>query len=65
MYKIKTHKGFRKRFSITGNKKIKFFSSGTRHKLSKKSRKHNRLLKKVRCVKSSQINVIKKFIFCL
>ncbi|MDY6820213.1 MAG: 50S ribosomal protein L35 [Deferribacterota bacterium] len=45
MRKTKTHSGAKKRFKITGNNKILFGRSGTRHLLSKKSSKRKRYLK--------------------
>jgi ribosomal protein L35 len=62
-YKIKTHKGFKKRFFLTKSKKVKFFSCGLRHGLSNKSRKHNRALKKNKYLKTSSKSLIKKMIF--
>ena len=63
--KMKTHKGFFKRFFITGHSKIKFFSSGKKHNLRTKNRKHNRHLKKHKYLKKSSRNIIKHMIACI
>lgn len=64
-YKIKSHKGCSKRFKLTKNKKIKFFSSGKKHGMSKKSRNKNRLLKRNKFLNTSVSKLIKRIIFCL
>jgi ribosomal protein L35 len=58
--KLKSHKGFCKRFSITKNGEIKFSSSKRRHGLSNKTRKHNRLLKAPKFLSSSSKKIIKR-----
>lgn len=63
--KIKSNRGLQKRFLVTKNGKIKFFSSNRRHGLSNKSRKHNRLLKRSKYLSSSSKKIIKRLIFCL
>lgn len=62
---MKSNKSFRKRFSITKNKKVKFYSSGRRHGLSNKTRKRNRVLKNNRYLQASSKKVIKRLLFCL
>jgi ribosomal protein L35 len=64
-YKMKSNKSFSKRFFITSNKKIKFFSSGLRHGLSNKSRTHNRSLKRNRYLSAASKKIIKRMIFSL
>jgi len=63
--KGKTHKGFRKRFTITKSGEIKFSSSKRRHGLSNKNRKHNRLLKNSKYLTKSSKKIIKQQIYCL
>ena len=46
MYKLKTHRGARKRFKLTASGKIKRRHSLTRHILTKKSPKRKRHLGK-------------------
>ena len=46
MYKLKTHRGARKRFKLTASGKIKRRHSRTRHILTKKSPKRKRRLGK-------------------
>ena len=46
MYKLKTHRGARKRFKLTGTGKIKRGHSFMRHILTKKSKKRKRQLAK-------------------
>ena len=46
MYKLKTHRGARKRFKLTGSGKVKRRHSLTRHILTKKSPKRKRHLGK-------------------
>ena len=46
MYKLKTHRGARKRFKVTGTGKIKRHHSFARHILTKKSAKRKRHLGK-------------------
>lgn len=58
--KLKSHRGFCKRFSITKSGKIKFNSSKRRHGLSNKTRKHNRQLKKAKFLTQSSIRIIKQ-----
>ncbi|MFA6636529.1 MAG: 50S ribosomal protein L35 [Candidatus Omnitrophota bacterium] len=45
MPKLKTNKGARKRFKLTGTGKVKRMKEGARHILTKKSRKRKRRLK--------------------
>jgi large subunit ribosomal protein L35 len=44
MYKLKTHRGARKRFKLTGQGKVKRRHSFARHILTKKTRKRKRHL---------------------
>jgi large subunit ribosomal protein L35 len=46
MYKLKTHRGARKRFRLTGTGKVKRRHSFARHILTKKSAKRKRRLGK-------------------
>ncbi len=46
-YKVKTHKGAKKRFKFSANGKLMFKKNGTRHILTSKSRKRKRSLKEV------------------
>jgi len=64
-YKIKTHKGIAKRFLTTCKHKVKYFSSGLRHGLRKKTRQKKRFLKKTKYLKTSSIKNIKRFIYRL
>lgn len=63
--KMKSHKGFVKRFRLTKNNKVKFYSSGKKHGMSNKNRNHNRALKKNKYLKKSSISLIKKMMFCI
>lgn len=45
MPKMKSHRGARKRFSITGSGKVKRFKAGKSHILTKKTSKRKRRLR--------------------
>ncbi len=45
MPKMKTRRSAKKRFSLTGNGKVKYKKQGLRHILTKKSRKRKRRLR--------------------
>lgn len=59
MYKLKTHRGARKRFKVTSSGKIKRRHSLTRHILTKKSPKRKRHLGKAAIVADSDTQKIK------
>ncbi len=59
MPKLKTRKGFAKRFKITKKGKIKRQRAGRGHLLAKKSRKRKRLLKKSGLVSRTDKKAIK------
>ena len=42
MPKLKTHRGAKKRFKVTGSGKVKVKNAGSRHILTKKTRKSKR-----------------------
>jgi len=64
-YKLKSNKSFQKRFKLTKSGKVKFFSSGKKHGMSKKSRKHNRELKRNKYLSKSSIKIVRSMISCL
>ncbi len=62
MPKQKTHSGAGKRFTLTGNGKIKRAKMNRRHILSKKSSKRKRGLRKTAYVSVTQEKTIKSLI---
>lgn len=62
MGKIKTHKASAKRFSFTGNGKIKMNHSGRRHKTGLKPTKRKRILRKAGYVSSARMNDMKRLL---
>ena len=59
MYKLKTHRGARKRFKLTASGKIKRRHSRTRHILTKKSPKRKRRLGKAAIASSADTPKVK------
>jgi len=62
MPKIKTNRGAKKRFSVTGKKKIKRNKAYASHILTKKSPKRKRNLRKSGLVDGSQERRVKRMI---
>ena len=62
MPKIKTHRGARKRFSITARGKVKRGRSHARHILTKKTTKRKRKLDQTMLVSRSEVSKIKKML---
>ncbi len=62
MPKLKTHKGAKKRFKVTGKKKITHSKAYKSHILTKKSSKRKRGLRKKTAVSPSDKNQIKKML---
>lgn len=62
MPKLKTHKGAKKRFRVTGSGKVKRQQSHTRHLFTGKSAKRRRGLRKGAFVNSSDMGRIKKLL---
>ena len=62
MSKLKTHKGTRKRVSITGRKKVKFKRAFTSHLMSHMSGNKVRKLRKHRTVKKGDIGRLRKLL---
>jgi len=62
MPKLKTHKGAKKRFKITGKKKIAHSKAYKSHLLTKKSAKRKRNLGKEDLIKDSDRSRIKKML---
>jgi large subunit ribosomal protein L35 len=62
MPKLKTHRGAKKRFKVTGKKKILHSKAYKSHLLTKKSAKRKRTLGKKDLVKSSDQSKIKKML---
>ncbi|MQY57621.1 50S ribosomal protein L35 [bacterium] len=62
MPKLKTHKGAKKRFKVTGKKKIVRNKSHKSHLLTKKSAKRKRKLGKKDLVSDSDHSRIKKML---
>lgn len=62
MPKIKTHRGARKRFSLTASGKIKRGRSHARHILTKKPTKRKRKLDQSVLVSGSEVSKIKKML---
>jgi len=62
MPKLKTHKGAKKRFKVTGKKKIVHSKAYKSHILTKKSRKRKRKLGKKKLIDGSDKARIKKML---
>ena len=62
MYKLKTHRGARKRFKLTGSGKVKRRHSLTRHILTKKSPKRKRHLGKAAIASRSDTPKLKEML---
>lgn len=62
MPKLKTHKGAKKRFKITGKGKIKRHSSHTGHLFTNKTSKQKRKLRKASLVHKNDEKRIKKLL---
>ena len=62
MPKLKTHKGAKKRFGITGSGKIKRHKSHTGHLFSGKTAKRKRNLRKATTVHSTDEKRVKKML---
>jgi large subunit ribosomal protein L35 len=60
--KLKTHRGARKRFKITGTGKIKRMHSGKRHLLGTKAPGRMRKLKKLTLVSSADVAKLKQML---
>ncbi|MBC8359222.1 MAG: 50S ribosomal protein L35 [Candidatus Aminicenantes bacterium] len=62
MPKLKTHRGAKKRFKVTGKKKIAYSKACKSHLLTKKSAKRKRKLGKKGLIKDSDKSKIKKML---
>ena len=63
MPKMKTHKGAKKRFSVTGTGKIRHLKSNKSHILTKKDAKRKRRLRRPSTLTSrGEVRVIKRLI---
>ncbi len=62
MYKLKTHRGARKRFKLTASGKIKRRHSRTRHILTKKSPKRKRRLGKAAIASAADTPKLKEML---
>ena len=62
MYKLKTHRGARKRFKLTGTGKVKRSHAFTRHILTKKSPKRKRHLGKAAVLDSSDFQKVREML---
>ena len=62
MPKMKSHSGAKKRFKVTGTGKVKRYSQGKRHILSKKSTKRKRRLRTGTYVSATQEKTVKTLI---
>ncbi|HDZ27980.1 MAG TPA: 50S ribosomal protein L35 [Candidatus Aminicenantes bacterium] len=62
MPKLKTHRGAKKRFKVTGKKKILHSKAYKSHLLTKKSAKRKRKLGKQALIKSPDRKKIKKML---
>jgi len=62
MYKLKTHRGARKRFKVTASGKIKRRHSLTRHILTKKSPKRKRHLGKAAIASNADTPKLKQML---
>ena len=59
MGKVKTHKASAKRFSVTGNGKVKMNHSHHRHKLGLKTTKRKRHLRRSNCLSEANAPAIR------
>jgi len=59
MPKMKTRKSASKRYSLTGNGKVKYKKQGLRHILTKKSSKRKRHLRKSGILSKVEVNRIR------
>lgn len=59
MPKLKTHRGAKKRFKVTANKKVVHSKAGRSHILTKKSAKRKRNLGKKAVISRSDRKVVK------
>lgn len=62
MPKLKTHKGAKKRFKVTANKKVLRAKAGKSHILTKKSRKRKRSLSKLTEVSKKEVHKVKQML---
>ena len=63
MPKMKTHKGAKKRFKVTGSGKIKHYPANKSHILTKKDAKRKRHLRRATIVKTNgEARVLKRLI---
>ncbi len=62
MPKLKTHRGAKKRFKVTGTGKIKRGHSHARHILTKKTTKRKRKLDQSGLVSRSDLSKVKKML---
>jgi large subunit ribosomal protein L35 len=63
MPKMKTHKGAKKRFSVTGTGKVRRLKANKSHILTKKDAKRKRRLRRPAMLKSNgEVKVIKRLI---
>jgi len=62
MGKIKTHKASAKRFSLTGNGKVKMFHGEHRHNLGHKTTKRKRALRTASYLSESMAPTVRKLI---
>ncbi|MEN6373181.1 MAG: 50S ribosomal protein L35 [Smithella sp.] len=62
MPKLKTHRGAAKRFSLTGNGKVKRSKAFASHILTKKTTKRKRALRRATLVDSANLKEIKRLI---
>jgi len=62
MPKMKTRKAAAKRYSFTGNGKVKYKKQGLRHILTKKSSKRKRKLRKAGLLSSAELAVARKLV---
>jgi large subunit ribosomal protein L35 len=63
MPKMKTHKGAKKRFSVTGTGKIRRLKANKSHILTKKDAKRKRRLRRPTTLKTNgEVKVIKRLI---
>ncbi len=62
MYKLKTHRGARKRFKLTATGKVKRRHSFARHILTKKSQKRKRHLGKAEILDSADFQKVREML---
>jgi large subunit ribosomal protein L35 len=60
MPKMKTHSGTKKRFKVTGSKKVKYKKPGQRHLLTGDSGNQNRYSRKPSIVSKTDMKTMKK-----